>query len=194
VVTILFFLYFGDYIKQRILGGFCSLAIAQIGMILIVGKSYQIVLMIALPQSNRQGRLAGFYLTQSYATAFVVLLSLISSNVAGYTKKTTVSALYLIGYCFFPIVSRLTLGIGNLIGPQVFQPEDAPEYRPAEITILICWTINLALLLVVRQINVSRNKEKERLTSAPEYHKVLNGEFLDLTDMENPGMSRRVMM
>jgi len=133
------------------------------------------ILIVALPQSNRRGRLAGFYLTQSYATAFVVLLSLISSNVAGYTKKTTVSALYLMGYC-----------IGNLIGPQVFQPEDAPEYRPAEITILICWTLNLALLLVVRQINVSRNKKKERLTSAPEYHKVLNGEFLDLTDMENP--------
>jgi MFS transporter, ACS family, allantoate permease len=55
--------------------------------------------MVALPQSNRRGRLAGYYLTGSSATAFVVLLSLISSNVAGYTKKTTVSALYLIGYC-----------------------------------------------------------------------------------------------
>ena len=55
--------------------------------------------MIALPQSNKEGRLAGYYLTQSAATAFVVLLSFISSNVAGYTKKTTVSALFLIGYC-----------------------------------------------------------------------------------------------
>jgi MFS transporter, ACS family, allantoate permease len=40
VVTVLFFLYFGDHIKQRILGGFCSLAIAELGMILIVGKSF----------------------------------------------------------------------------------------------------------------------------------------------------------
>ena len=47
----------------------------------------------------KQGRLAGYYLTQASATAFVVVLSLISSNVAGYTKKTTISAMYLIGYC-----------------------------------------------------------------------------------------------
>jgi hypothetical protein len=37
--------------------------------------------------------------------------------------------------------------------------------------------------------NVSRNKKKEMLTSAPGYVKIQNGEFLDLTDMENPGLS-----
>jgi ACS family allantoate permease-like MFS transporter len=99
VVTILFFLYFGDYVKQRILGGFCSLAMAELGIILIVGMSLSPPFIIALPQSNNKGRLAGYYLTQASATSFVVVLSLISSNVAGYTKKTTVSALYLIGYC-----------------------------------------------------------------------------------------------
>ena len=57
------------------------------------------MLTIALPQSMKQGRLAGYYLTQASATSFVVVLSLISSNVAGYTKKTTISAMYLIGYC-----------------------------------------------------------------------------------------------
>lgn len=59
---------------------------------------------------------------------FVAFLSLIATNVAGYTKKTTVAALYLIGYC-----------VGNIIGPQVFRPKDAPRYVPAEITIIACW-------------------------------------------------------
>lgn len=36
---------------------------------------------------------------------FVALLSLIATNVAGYTKKTTVAAIYLISYC-----------AGNIIG------------------------------------------------------------------------------
>ena len=58
-----------------------------------------ILLIVCLPLSNSKGRLAGFYLTQSSPTAFVALLSLLSSNVAGYTKKTTVAAMYLIGYC-----------------------------------------------------------------------------------------------
>lgn len=39
VVTIIFFLYLGDHIKQRILSGFTSLAIAELGIILIVGMS-----------------------------------------------------------------------------------------------------------------------------------------------------------
>jgi ACS family allantoate permease-like MFS transporter len=72
--------------------GLCT---AMLGMVLIV----------ALPLSNNSGRLAGYYLTQASPTAFVALLSLISSNVAGYTKKTTVAAMYLIGYC-----------VGNIIG------------------------------------------------------------------------------
>ena len=72
--------------------GLCT---AIIGMVLIV----------ALPLSNNSGRLAGYYLTQASPTPIVALLSLLASNVAGYTKKTTVAAMYLIGYC-----------IGNIIG------------------------------------------------------------------------------
>jgi len=136
----------------------------------------------------REERLVGYYLTQASATPFVVVLSLIASNVAGYTKKTTVSAMYLIGYCV-PFPFFLISGVGNLIGPQVFQTKDALEYRPVEITIIVCWGLCLALLIAIRQINVSRNKKKEMLTSAPGYVKIQNGEFLDLTDMENPGLS-----
>lgn len=83
----------------------------------------------------------------------------------------------------------LTSGIGNLIGPQVFQTKDAPQYRPAEITIIVCWAICLILLIVIRQINSHRNKLKERICSVEGYNKIVNGEFLDLTDIENPGAS-----
>lgn len=57
------------------------------------------LLIVCLPLSNNGGRLAGYYLTQGSPTGFVALLSLVAGNVAGYTKKTTVAALYLIGYC-----------------------------------------------------------------------------------------------
>lgn len=85
----------GDRYGYRVLISMIGLCTAMIGMILIV----------ALPLSNNSGRLAGYYLTQASPTPFVALLSLISSNVAGYTKKTTVAAMYLIGYC-----------VGNIIG------------------------------------------------------------------------------
>ncbi len=95
VITLVACGYLGDRYGNRILFGASGLVIAIIGICLIV----------ALPLSNHQGRLGGYYLTQASPTAFVALLSLISSNVAGYTKKTTVAAIYLVSYC-----------IGNIIG------------------------------------------------------------------------------
>ena len=87
--------YLGDRYGHRVLISCSGLIVAMIGMLLIV----------ALPLSNNGGRLAGYYLTQASPTPFVALLSLIATNVAGYTKKTTVAAIYLIAYC-----------AGNIIG------------------------------------------------------------------------------
>lgn len=101
VITLVACGYLGDKYGNRILLGASGLVVAILGVILIV----------ALPLSNNQGRLGGYYLTQAAPTAFVCLLSLISSNVAGYTKKTTVAALYLIGYC-----------VGNIIGKSCLSP------------------------------------------------------------------------
>jgi len=65
------------------------------------------LLIVCLPLNNNGGRLAGYYLTQASPTAFVALMSLVAGNVAGYTKKTTVAALYLIGYCVGNIIVSL---------------------------------------------------------------------------------------
>lgn len=78
--------YLGDRYRNRILISLVGLLTALLGMLLI----------ICLPLSNSSGRLAGYYLTQASPTPFVAILSLIATNVAGYTKKTTVAALYLV--------------------------------------------------------------------------------------------------
>lgn len=118
----------GSKLGQRLLVSMVGLTIALLGMILIV----------ALPLSNNGGRLAGYYMTQASPTPFVALLSLIATNVAGYTKKTTVAAMYLIAYC-----------AGNIIGPQTFRPKDAPRYVPAEITIIVCEILCLMDVLFI---------------------------------------------
>lgn len=133
------------------------------------------LLIVCLPFSNPSGRLAGYYLTQSSPTGFVALLSLISSNVAGYTKKTTVGALYLIAYC-----------TGNIIGPQTFRPEDKPRYIPAEITIIVCYAVCTLDLAFIHWYYVRRNKMNEGVRAQPGYRKLDKQEFLDLTDRENP--------
>lgn len=133
------------------------------------------ILIVALPLSNNSGRLGGYYLTQASPTAFVALLSLISSNVAGYTKKTTVAALYLIGYC-----------VGNIIGPQTFRAKDAPRYVPGEITILVCWGVCLCILAFIYIYCKMQNAKKAKIRAGEGYTKLENQEFLDLTDKENP--------
>ena len=86
----------GDRLGQRIMFAVISLLISIVGMALIVG----------LPLSNNGGRLAGYYIANMSTAALVALISLISSNVAGYTKKTTVAALFFIAYCAGNIIGK----------------------------------------------------------------------------------------
>ncbi|CEJ54136.1 Putative Permease of the major facilitator superfamily [Penicillium brasilianum] len=154
-----------DKYHQRIYVSCVGLAIGLLGAVLLA----------ALPLSNSLGRLIAFYLTQASPTAFVALLSFISTNVAGSTKKTTVAAIYMIGYC-----------VGNILGPQTFRPKDAPRYIPAEITICCCWAACLIDMLVIRYWYRVRNAQKERIRLDPDYQEVPLSEFKDLTDLENP--------
>ncbi|EZG04893.1 hypothetical protein H106_05156 [Trichophyton rubrum CBS 735.88] len=164
VVALLLNGFLGDYYQQRILVSSGGLLVAIVGT----------ALMIALPESLSVGRLVGYYLTLASPTPFVCILGLISSNVAGYTKKTTVAALYLIGYC-----------VGNIIGPQTFRPEHAPEYTPAKATILACFSACLVDMYFIWWWYNRQNAKKAKLRAEPGYTKVENQEWLDLTDMEN---------
>ncbi|KAK5138019.1 hypothetical protein LTR08_005816 [Meristemomyces frigidus] len=165
IVTLIAGGWLGDRYGNRILVSGFGLITAIIGMALIVG----------LPLGNNSGRLAGYYLTQASPMPFVAFLSLISSNFAGYTKKTTVAALYLIGYC-----------VGNIIGPQAFRPGDAPRYVPAEITIIACWCVCLVLMAFIYTYSKRQNSKKAMLRAHSQYVRLENQEWLDLTDRENP--------
>ncbi|GAM35646.1 hypothetical protein TCE0_017r04139 [Talaromyces pinophilus] len=156
--------FMGDWLGRRVMCSMGGLVTAMVGVILI----------IALPLANNDGRLIGYYMTQASPTPFVALLSLISSNVAGYTKKTTVAAIYLISYC-----------VGNIIGPQTFRPKDAPRYVPAEITIVVCYGVCLIDLAFIWWWYSSQNKKKAMIRASEGYAKLENQEWLDLTDGEN---------
>ncbi|KAI9927618.1 hypothetical protein MW887_003239 [Aspergillus wentii] len=155
VIALLINGYVGQITNQRVLSSCGGLIASIVGMVLIV----------ALPLTNNVGRLIGYYMTQASPTPFVALLSLVSSNVAGYTKKTTVAAIYLIGYC-----------AGNIIGPQVFRPQDAPRYVPAEITIIVCWGVSLILLVAIWWWYKKENDRKARICASPDYVRLENQE------------------
>lgn len=76
-----------------------------------------VLLIRQLPTQNIAGRYIGATLLYSNTSTVPLLLSLIASNVAGFTKKSTVNAVFFIGYC-----------VGNIAGPQFFIIAEAPSY------------------------------------------------------------------
>lgn len=93
--------------SSRILMMILNTAASMIGMIMIW----------KLEEDNRAGKMTGLCLGAVFAANIPLSLSLISSNVAGFTKKSTVSALMFVAYC-----------VGNIVGPQFFLPTEKPGY------------------------------------------------------------------
>ncbi|KAL4783345.1 MFS general substrate transporter [Aspergillus varians] len=70
-----------------------------------------------LAEDNQRGRLTGLTLGAVFAINIPLSLSLIASNVAGFTKRSVTSALLFIAYC-----------VGNIVGPQMFLESEEPQY------------------------------------------------------------------
>lgn len=91
----------------------------HIALVLTYIMAFAGILMIKLlPNADKLARLAGFWLIMAVAPAFPLMLSLSASNIAGFTKKSTVMAMIFLGYC-----------AGNLSGPQFFISTEAPNYH-----------------------------------------------------------------
>jgi hypothetical protein len=71
---------------------------------------------------NRWGRIVALWLCSFQSVGFAMSLTMVSSNVAGYTKKQLTGAFIFVGYC-----------VGNIIGPQTFIDSEAPLYHSAYI-------------------------------------------------------------
>jgi hypothetical protein len=58
----------------------------------------------------------------AFACILPISMSMVSSNISGSAKKTTVSAMLFLSYC-----------IGNIISPQVFLTREEPKYPVSKI-------------------------------------------------------------
>jgi len=79
-------------------------------------------MLVGIPSSNKWGRLVGLWLCFFQGLGFSLSLTMVSSNIAGYTKKQLTGAILFTGYC-----------VGNIIGPQTFKASEAPGYHSAYI-------------------------------------------------------------
>ncbi|KAL3471655.1 MFS general substrate transporter [Aspergillus californicus] len=122
-----------------------------------------------------------FDMTVVFSLALFLGWSLVTSNVAGRTKRTVVSSLTLIAYC-----------VGNMVGAQVFQTKDAPRYIPGTITCCVCFGAEVVLIILWRGWYMYENRRRDRLAvesglSKEEMERLGQQHGArDATDLENP--------
>ncbi|KAK7729015.1 hypothetical protein SLS57_002247 [Botryosphaeria dothidea] len=108
------------------------------------------VLMWKLPRSNKTGLLAAYYVFYTYWGPYVIGSSLPMANTSGHSKKVTMNAIYFIAYC-----------TGNIIGPQVFRADDAPNYTHGYIGLLACLIVSMAAILAYGAMCAIENKRRD---------------------------------
>jgi hypothetical protein len=81
----------------------------------------------------------------------MVILGLLSTNIAGTTKRSTASGWVFVCYC-----------VGQIAGPQFFQSTDAPGYPKGITAMLSGFALNLAFNQVLRLLYVLENKKRDR--------------------------------
>ncbi|KAJ7672495.1 major facilitator superfamily domain-containing protein [Mycena polygramma] len=135
-------------------------------------------LMSFLPSSHRAGLLAGIYLVNMETVTLFLNFSLTTANVAGQTKRVSTNA---------PIAGAFA--VGNIIGPQLFKPKDAPQFIPAKVVLLVTQTVGALFAVGLRvyygRQNRARDAVKKMEMENGESKEIENIEWLNLTDHEN---------
>ncbi|KKY27146.1 putative allantoate permease [Diplodia seriata] len=108
------------------------------------------ILMWKLPRSNKSGLLAAYYVFYTYWGPYVIGSSLPMVNISGHSKKVTMNAIYFIAYC-----------TGNIIGPQVFRANDAPDYTHGYVGLLACLVVAMVAILAYGAMCAFENKRKD---------------------------------
>ncbi|KAJ4294225.1 hypothetical protein N0V90_007915 [Kalmusia sp. IMI 367209] len=132
-----------------------------------------IVILVVKPNAkNSGGMLIAFYCTQFFCAQGNMIVSLITRNIAGQTKKGMTMTLVFVGW-----------SVGNLIAPQIFREKDAPRYLPGFLVHIIVYGVYVGLVILTRIILMARNRRKEIPAVEGPSHDLA---FQDLTDTENP--------
>ncbi|KAF2769151.1 MFS transporter [Teratosphaeria nubilosa] len=139
-------------------------------------------MLVAIPSQYKWARLVGLWLCFFQGLGFSMSLTMISSNVAGTTKKQLTSAILFIGYC-----------VGNIIGPQTFKESEAPGYHSAYIAMLVGYTVKLLSIITLYAYMWSVNKKRDRELAAngglseEEEKAAIEDGMRDMTELDNKG-------
>ncbi|RFU27237.1 hypothetical protein B7463_g9112, partial [Scytalidium lignicola] len=123
------------------------------------------------PRNDRGLLFAGIFLMAVQVAAGGLAVSVAASNVAGHTKKSTVSATTFVGYC-----------VGNVIGPEIFGASPGPEYHSGFVGSCICLCCVVVIAAVTYVMLRRENAKRDRMAGT---QTGLHSIDEDLSDMQN---------
>ncbi|CAI7639799.1 unnamed protein product [Penicillium manginii] len=162
--------WFAKRTNQNVLVMLVYMILSFVGTILLMTLSEN-------TKSQRIGLLLCYYITFSFWATTALSLSLLSRNIAGQTKKMVTLTLTFIMWA-----------VGNTVGPQVFLAWDGPRYFIAFATHLGCYSVLVAVLVVLRWYLQKQNSYRDRMAAEGVQEadpKDRSRAFDDLTDKEN---------
>ncbi|SGY69993.1 BQ5605_C004g03088 [Microbotryum silenes-dioicae] len=152
-----------------------------------------VAILYAVPhiKAHRSALLVGYYLIGFVFAANPLLVTWISANTGGQTKKSAVFTAY-----------NAASSIGNIAGPFIFKSKDGPDYYPGlkGTLAIFCVLIGLIGLQAANLAWLNRQKAAQRVANgqtaqindtsmANKFEQVdhgLENAFLDMTDKQNP--------
>lgn len=172
-VTTIIAIYFGTYLCAYFDGKHRNWVFISMLVPAIIGY------IVLLTSHNKVGQLLAVYLINVGTCVITMIYSWNSANTAGFTKRLARNCL-----------TMMAFAAGALIGPQLFRAQDAPQYRPAKITLLVLTAVCIPLVLLVSFISRQENRKRDaaselEVSKWESTHGGENYEFKDLTDVEN---------
>ena len=77
-----------------------------------------------LDADNAAGRMVGLTLSVVFAVNLPLSLSIVTSNIAGFSKRSVASGMIFVAYC-----------VGNIVAPQFFYAWQAPVYKVVSLSL-----------------------------------------------------------
>lgn len=81
-----------------------------------------------------------------------MIMSLITANTGGSTKRSVVSGMFFVSYC-----------VGNIIGPFSFKSNEAPKYPSGIVAMLVAYCVEIFLLVAFAAYAAMLNKNKDKI-------------------------------
>lgn len=131
------------------------------------------VLLHTLPSHAKWGRVVSLWIIYTNSVGLSVSFAVIGGNVAGATKKATVTFLLFLGYC-----------AGSIAAPQLFIASEQSRGYPTGIKAMLgCFCILLIMPFILRGLYTWENKRRDRAAMEGEVQPDAT-HFEDATDIQ----------